>query len=523
MATGAENLNPVWEQSGAMQPATSIKPGEAAQHLPSESKPDPQQQQAPVPTQMQEADGKPNRPAPPPPPPAAAAATGESSPTKVQRPLRLPSEPSEWSLLDKIHTWAASLLAPEPVLNNIDLCEVLQDEMERRRAARVDLHTTSMQQGIVFRNKRHQVNSLHAFYPSIVQVQSEELLVAFSKAEALEGVNMRVHLCRSTDGGQTWKSEGNVPSQTGHPSTHIYSETGHLSRLRDGSLVLLFQLSDRSEHAFDGVVNPQTGGRVPSIFVLRRSLDGGRSWSQAMRVSRPASSSCFGAPSPITELTDGRWMFVLSTWPGWTGSSSYRCKHIILFASADQGKSWVHSIITPSVTASTDYMDPRLLQLTDGALLVTAWARDADHSADLCNVFLISRDSGQSWSVPESTSVLGQTLQPVLLPSGLLLCAYRRTDLGGLWLHTASVADTTWTALHGCPVWGNTSLPLVPNTQEEEQDNIYSPQFGSPSMQVMDDHSVLLVFWAFENNTSSIKWMRFKLQSPTPASQPSSP
>ena len=265
---------------------------------------------------------------------------------------------------------------------------------------------------------------------------------------------------RSTDGGASWKLEGAVQSQAGQPNC-IYSETAQLSRLSNGTLLLLFQLTDRTEHSFDGIHNPATGGRMPSLFALRRSEDNGVTWSPPMRVSRPASSSSFGPPSPIVHLNDGRWAFVLSTWPNWSGQSQFKAKHIILFSSEDQGKTWSHAIITPLTQSHVDYNEPRLIVTQDGALLVTAWCQDIEHKSDIPNMFLISRDNGQSWSPPDSTCLLGQALELVQFASGKLLCGYRRVDVPGIWLHTATIADTNWTNGKVVPVWGSSKVPLV--------------------------------------------------------------
>ena len=56
----------------------------------------------------------------------------------------------------------------------------------------------------MYRNPKPYLRSVHAWHPSLVRLDNGELLASFDLGEAVEALNYRTWLSRSTDEGRTW-------------------------------------------------------------------------------------------------------------------------------------------------------------------------------------------------------------------------------------------------------------------------------------------------------------------------------
>lgn len=64
--------------------------------------------------------------------------------------------------------------------------------------------------GLVYRNPKPHVTSVHAYFPSVALLPNGEMVAAYMLGEAFEAVNLHTVLARSTDGGATWTPEGRL-------------------------------------------------------------------------------------------------------------------------------------------------------------------------------------------------------------------------------------------------------------------------------------------------------------------------
>ena len=62
--------------------------------------------------------------------------------------------------------------------------------------------------GLVYRNSKPHVHSVHAYFPSVVLLDNGDLLCTLVLGEAFEAPNCHTCVARSTDGGETWHLEG---------------------------------------------------------------------------------------------------------------------------------------------------------------------------------------------------------------------------------------------------------------------------------------------------------------------------
>ncbi|MBN2309537.1 MAG: exo-alpha-sialidase, partial [Candidatus Hydrogenedentes bacterium] len=112
---------------------------------------------------------------------------------------------------------------------------------------------TVLDTGIVYRNPKPHVRSVHAYFPSVAETAAGDLVASVVLGEAFESVDSHTHICRSTDGGSTWTLEGPI-----YPGTadRLTSDSSRLTALADGTLVAFMIRCDRSEHPDEGLTNP---------------------------------------------------------------------------------------------------------------------------------------------------------------------------------------------------------------------------------------------------------------------------
>ena len=151
--------------------------------------------------------------------------------------------------------------------------------------------------GILYRNPKPHVHSVHAYFPSVVRLSSGELLASVVLGEAFEAANLTPCICRSYDGGETWSLEGEIcPRLPGH----LTSAGARLTALPNGDVVAFLVRSDRSGHPEEGLTNPETLGppsrRGPASIEVS-VFDSACPWRAAMRSRRS------GVPRPVSSTS----------------------------------------------------------------------------------------------------------------------------------------------------------------------------------------------------------------------------
>lgn len=361
--------------------------------------------------------------------------------------------------------------------------------------------------GVLFRNPAPHLRSVHAYFPSVVVLADGTLLASVALGEAFEATNLRTHLFRSVDGGATWANEGPVPDGTAPGK--LCSNCARLTALPDGSVAVFLIRHDRTDHPDEGLTSHETLGFVPTDLLILRSHDGGRSWRGPHPIIPSLAGPAFEMCAPITPLRDGRWVIPTQTWPGWEGECPSGIRMVGL-VSHDQGDSWPeHLDVMRDPEGRVYFWESKIVELVDGRLLATAWVYDDVAKRDRPNHFVVSETGGSTWSAPASTGLLGQTLTPLVLEDGRILCVYRRMDQSGLWAALARVDGARWVTESQWPLWGNAAHGLTATTADMAH-NFNVLRFGAPSLVRLGDGSVFVAFWCYEDCVSNIRWFRLR-------------
>ena len=358
--------------------------------------------------------------------------------------------------------------------------------------------------GLIYRNPKPHVRAVHSYFPSVVQLANGELLCSLVLGEAFESTDCHTYLARSADQGQTWHLQGPI-----YPGTtdRLTSDAVRLTALPDHRAVAFMVRADRTTHPEEGLANPENLGFVPTETLLLWSEDAGRTWGLAATLDPPLVGPSFELCCPIVPLRDGRWFLPTSTWRGWDGDCPNGMK-MVAFISHDGGRSWPeYRDVMWDPQQRIIYWESKIAELPDGRLLAVAWAYDQVAAVDLPNHYAISADGGDSWSAPQSTGLQGQTLTPHILDDGRALCVYRRIDRPGLWANLSHLEGDRWVNDSEAAVWGAAAQGLTGDSSNMVQ-NFQVLRFGAPSVIGLNDGTLFVAFWCYEDCVSVIRWYK---------------
>jgi sialidase-1 len=367
---------------------------------------------------------------------------------------------------------------------------------------------TNVTTGVIYQNPKPHVKSVHAYFPSVGILPNGKLLATYVLAEAFEAVNARMHAALSSDGGQTWQHAGRICPDKIDDFT---SEFGKMAVSIDGQAVANLVRHDRSQHPDEGLANTDNLGFVPTELLTACSTDSGRTWSVPAVVDPPLVGPAFELCSPITFLSDGRWILPTSTWMDWDGNLP-NGNRMVAFVSADRGRTWpTYLDVMHSPDDNLIFWESKIVELSDGRLVAVAWCFDRKANADLPNQYAVSRDGGATWSPYQSMGIQGQTLTPCRLPDDRIVCMYRRMDKPGLWAVVSRLEGDRWVNDGWAPLWGSRGDEGTTACEDNMADTFRGLKFGAPSAICLPDGSIFMAFWCYEQNISIIRWFKFQV------------
>ncbi len=364
--------------------------------------------------------------------------------------------------------------------------------------------------GVVFRNPKPHLRSVHGYFPWVSVLPSGDLLASLQVGSAFEAADGHCQIARSKDNGSTWTVEGPIHDGTGPdcPTSECLKVTADPA----GHVVAFGTRFDRSDPEA-AICNEANGGILPMELLMVRSPDEGRTWDEPRIVEKPIPGS-FEAQAPIVVLSDGRWIVPMSTWRNWDGTHPCGDKCIALI-SEDKGETW------PQV--GTMFEDPedrlvfwevRIAEREPGELLAVGWAHDKQAEADIENQYALSHDGGLTWTPFRSAGFRGQSCCPVCLADGRVLFAYNyRYDEPGVRVRLAHMDDGEWVCEEEIAVWGVGAEGTGAERQSEKRmvQEMSSFKFGQPSPHLLPNGDVLTVHWCVEDCVSEIRWNRLRI------------
>lgn len=364
-----------------------------------------------------------------------------------------------------------------------------------------------LETGLIYRNPKPHVHSIHATFPSVAVFPDGEMLATLVLGEAFEAANCHVHVARSRDQGATWQMEGRLYPGT---RTRLTSDSCRLTILPDGEVVVFMVRHDRTEHPEDGLANPATMGFAPTELLLLRSTDRGHTWTKPRTLHPPLAGPSFELCCPITLLRDGRWILPTSTWPGWDGHCPSGIR-LVAFISGNKGRTWPRYMDVMSDPEDRFFFwESKVVEFPDQTLLDVVWLHDRAESKDHPNHYTLSHDHGRTWTPRQSTALQGQTLTPFVLPDSRVLSVYRRMDEAGLWATVSHLEGDRWINEESAPIWGQQATGLT-GSMKNMAHNFAVLRFGAPCITRLPDGVVFVSFWCYEDCVSNIRWYKLRV------------
>jgi len=245
--------------------------------------------------------------------------------------------------------------------------------------------------------------------PSIARTAEGDLLVLHSNsADAMAGCCERLH--RSTDNGRTWSP----PERTFVCDMRLGGLEGTVSSAGDVAIVAYLEGSDIKRQP-----------RNPKWGRLRRSTDGGRSWSAPIDLNdRRGGVMPFGKMIRLRQ--SGRLLLPTYACENWLDRAGSQTVGVI-FASDDDGKTWsdVGTIEQDKSVTDVRLLELAIVELPDGRLVGIMRGDAVTAEAFPYGLRTESRDGGRTWSsaTPMNVNICEPRL--TLTPDGRLLLAAR--------------------------------------------------------------------------------------------------
>ena len=298
----------------------------------------------------------------------------------------------------------------------------------------IDCYST----GLVYRNPKPHLRSIHAWHPSVVRLEDGQLLASFDLAEAVESLDYRTYLSRSYDQGETWSPPTRLFED---PEPRRSVHTVRISRLADGTVVGVGGRLYRDDPE-QGVVNRENLGYVPMDLILLTSRDGGFSWDGPRTINAPLVGPSFEVCHGLRELEDGRWVLPTSTWKGWNGEAP-NGMNAVLLVSHDRGETWPEAIpVMAAYSRGIIHWEQSMVELPNRRLLSVAWAVEEATGKTLPTPYALSNETGH-FGPPGPTGLDAQTAKIIRLGDGRIFCLYRRHGKPGLWATVARIRIRT--------------------------------------------------------------------------------
>lgn len=336
------------------------------------------------------------------------------------------------------------------------------------------------------------------------------IFCAYRSGTAKHGPDGTFLFQRSSDGGKTWSAPATVFDRTDRtPPESVVC--GGIAAVK-GSLLAVFASLDMLNPA--AYVFSEEAEKFPHYVSLCRSDDGGRTWPVPQRIDiAPYGGARTGIAANPFLLAGGDLCIPVET------QMSCGPQGTISVVSSDKGHSFSKPrLLVGDETGKLCLCDARVARLSGGSFLMHLWTFTQEGEKTL-NVHQSRSTDGLHWSTPKPTRIQGQISCPLELSPGKLIavCNYREVPEGNhLWW--SDDGGETWCDspiqmwdVAASRVLGEPAQHAVPTGGKEIWESLPKFSFGTPSLQLMRDGAVLLIYYATVNGIIHVRACRFRV------------
>ncbi len=356
----------------------------------------------------------------------------------------------------------------------------------------------------IFENPKPAVRSLHAIFPGLVLLPSNQIIALFTIGEAFEAANMRTYVSRSLDRGKRWRLQGQLYDQQKLNLHYQFSDCYKPTLLKDGKLIAIgygFERHDPDK----GIGDSETGTFPPGQNVVTFSNDEGHTWSIPQKIDIGSSDS-LELSGPCIQLSSGK---IISAGPPFTINTTGQEGWVI--ESSDHGKTWKHLanyFTTPQGNIAP--WETRICEMQPERVVAIFWAFDTLQQKHLTNHVTVSHDGGKTWSKAIDTGHMGQASNLLWLGEDKLLTihAHRAGDVG-LYVRYVDFSNDQWNVREEAVIWGKAPGQ---DTSKSIIDQFAALKFGQPSLLRLSNNEFLATHWCVENCMYKIKTHRIIIE-----------
>jgi hypothetical protein len=339
------------------------------------------------------------------------------------------------------------------------------------------------------------IDERESAFPQAVQLPDGDILCSFSVGGG-QYVPGGTDWARSTDGGLTWRVEGQL-----FPAATDTANALKLSLSKDGRTIYAY-----GTH-YSGNPDARYGDRHGDT-VFCQSTDLGHTWTKPQSVPMP---DCpMEISHAVRPLASGRLLA-----PGALLSQKDRLgDEVIVAISEDGGRTWPNRrTVFRDPAGKLGFWEQKIAEVAPGTLMATAWTVTLGDYHDQCNSFCISRDDGWTWGPLQSTGIRGQTMSILSLGSNRLLVLYnRRYGQQGIVMALCTWSDTEWQVLSESLMYDAKGFRDGPSNGASGVDELDSFQFGFPTAIQLQDGTILATNWSVEQGVCGIRWTKLKVE-----------
>lgn len=402
--------------------------------------------------------------------------------------------------------------------------------------------------GLIFDVTRQPPARRAASFVGLCPLASGTVLCSFQVGPRKHAIGSTLAVCRSDDGGRTWRElpaefqttlapeEGDRsdlprsgPADASHKSDLSPSScrerlvpgslaAGEIVEVGPDRLLLLATWFDRTEPDRP-LFDPETEGILHSRQFAAESRDGGLSWSAWREVPTPGLAGC-SLTGPVLRWPDGTIGLAFESYKEFDDPRPAR--HAAwLMVSTDGGATFGPPLLVAQHPEhAVYYWDQRLAAGPRvGELVAMFWTHDLAERRDL-TVHLRRTtvdDLRAPAAQPAATSIRGQIAAPLAMDDGRLLAFV--VDRAGpstmkLWL--SADGGRTWPPHDALVVYAHDERAMLSQGQAEIDfkqywDDMVRWSFGHPAIRRLDEDRVLLAWYAGPPDRMSVHWARVRV------------
>ncbi|MCX7704920.1 MAG: glycoside hydrolase [bacterium] len=330
---------------------------------------------------------------------------------------------------------------------------------------------------------------------------SKEIICSFMVQSGLGVNDFKPVIARSHD-GKNWE-------KLVFPWKHLsdsYSIFGSISSSPEGNL-FFFGTRTKIDVLGESFWSEETQGLKENELIYTLSTDRGNTWSEFFVIPKPVPGAA-EAPGAMCITSGGSWHVCYSPYNTFNKNIFVERNQVILLTSRDKGENWNYTRMLSFPEKYATAAEAWIIELSDGKLFGTCWKINQKDNTDFSNPYAISNDDGRTWTQTRPTTIMGQTPSVAPLPGNRILFVYnqRRLTPYGIRLAVATPAENDFRIDADEMVY----CARRPSSKDfaTSHSDWTNFSFGEPHVAVLQDKTILVVFWCIEERERGIRYIR---------------